>query len=53
MPVVIMIQLPLFPNEYPRGHVIRGFVTWSSVSEQLSKMSIGGQLASREEISGS
>jgi hypothetical protein len=36
-----MIQPPPFPNEYPRGHVIRGFVTWSSVSEKLSKTSIG------------
>jgi hypothetical protein len=28
-PVVIMIQPPLFPNEYPRGHVVKVFVTWS------------------------
>jgi hypothetical protein len=41
-PVVIMIRPPPFPNEYPRGHVIRGFVTWSSVSKELSKTSIGG-----------
>jgi hypothetical protein len=55
-PVVIMIQQPPFPNEYSRGHVIRGFVTCSSkweVSEQLSKTSIGGQLGSCEEINGS
>jgi hypothetical protein len=44
-PVVIMIQLPPLPYEYPRGPVIRGYVTWSSVSEQGSKTSIGVQLA--------
>jgi hypothetical protein len=52
-PVVIMIQPPPFPDEYPRDHVIRGFVTWSSVSEQLSKTSVRGQLVSCEEINGS
>jgi hypothetical protein len=40
-----MIQPLPFPDEYLRGHVIGGFVTWSSVSEQRSKTSIGGQLA--------
>jgi hypothetical protein len=52
-PVVIMIQTPPFPDEYPWVHAIRGFVTWSSVSEQLSKASIGGQLASCGGINGS